>query len=121
MRAACEIWRTFGAGPSCAFGLPSRLTSRSCFFCGARNLGVSPTRCGRLPTKPARVLILGQPHALALIGQRAPGLGDFQNGLPVILRDRVSDKPLAFNGPATVLGKDVHRGSSIGRWSAIAS
>src|SRR5437016_3531547 len=62
----------------------------------------------RLATRPARVpSILGQTHALALIGQRAPGLGDFQNGLPVILRDRISGQALAFGSPATVLGKDV--------------
>jgi len=44
-----------------------------------------------------------------LIGQRAPGLGDFQNGLPVILRDRISGQALAFGSPATVLGKNVHQ------------
>ena len=38
----------------------------------------------------------------------------------MLLRNRVSCQPLAFGGPATVLGKDVHqRGSLIGRWSAI--
>jgi hypothetical protein len=44
-----------------------------------------------------------------LIGQRAPGLGDFQNGLAVILCDRISGQALAFGSPATVLGKDVHQ------------
>ena len=66
-------------------------------------------RCLGLATRPARVrFILGQAHALALIGQRAPGLGDFQNGLPVILGNRVSGQALAFGRPATVLGKDVY-------------
>jgi len=51
---------------------------------------------------------LGQTHSFALIGHRAPGLGDFQDGLPVFLCDRHSCQPLALGGSATVLGKNVH-------------
>jgi len=47
---------------------------------------------------------LGQTHSFALIGHRAPGLGYFQDGLPMLLRDRVTCQPLTFDGSAAVLG-----------------
>lgn len=96
------------AGPLVSDDLSEGLAHTLCFRSNSETFREHQL-CLRLATRLACVrIILGQTHALALIGQRAPGLGDFQNRLSVILRDRISGQPLAFGGPATVLGKDVH-------------